>query len=224
MTHTPATLAIQRKLDRWELQHLRLLAAQQAEQIDELQRRLSWAEDCAERWRDDALDLQHQLADDTGGQPGLTRGGRLVVVAAPQASVAVPAIGQPWPGIAGSLYAGIAAAQGEQPDGHIVLLPDQPDQSMAWAAAVAWAAGLDGDARLPTRAESALLYANLRDTIEPGWHWTGEALDGSYAWGQYFNNGSQDHDHKSYEGRCRAVRRFAAQSFDPSKAAAEATA
>lgn len=81
-THTPATSAIQRRFERWELQHLRLLAAQQAEQIDELQRRLAWAEDCAERWRDDALELQHHLAERTGAQPGLTQCGRLVVVAA----------------------------------------------------------------------------------------------------------------------------------------------
>jgi hypothetical protein len=80
MKHSPATIAIQRKLDRWELEHLRLLAAQQAEQIEELQRRLAWAEDCAERWRDDALDLQAQLADSVGGVPGLTRDGQLVVV------------------------------------------------------------------------------------------------------------------------------------------------
>lgn len=83
--HSPATAAIQRKLDRWELQHLRLLCAQQAEQIEELQRRAAWAEDCAERWRDDALDMQHQLANDTGGQPGLMRDGRLVVVPPPAA-------------------------------------------------------------------------------------------------------------------------------------------
>ena len=78
--HTPATLAIQSKLDRWELEHLRLLAAQQAEQIEELQRRVLWAEDCAERWRDDALDLHQQLADSTGSIRGLTPTGKLVIV------------------------------------------------------------------------------------------------------------------------------------------------
>lgn len=78
--HSPATLAIQRKLERWELEHLRLLAAQQAEQIEELQRRLNWAEDCAERWRDDALALHQDLAHATGGAPGLTKAGELVVL------------------------------------------------------------------------------------------------------------------------------------------------
>jgi hypothetical protein len=86
MKHTPATLSIQRKLDRWELEHLRLLAAQQAEYIEELQRRLTWAEDCAERWRDDALDMQAQLADSTGAAPGLTREGRLGIVAEGEAA------------------------------------------------------------------------------------------------------------------------------------------
>ena len=77
--HTTATLALQRRLERWELPHLRLLAAQQAEQIEELQRRLAWAEDCAERWRDDALALQEELATATGGVPGLTQAGQIVV-------------------------------------------------------------------------------------------------------------------------------------------------
>jgi hypothetical protein len=216
--HTPATAAIQRKLDRWALDHLRLLASQQAEQIEELQRRLAWADDCAERWRDDALDMQQQLADSTGTLPGLTIDGRLVTVAPQEGCIASePAIGQPWPGIDGSLYAGIAAAEGDQPDGHIVLLADAPEQALNWAEALGWAKGLGDGADLPTRVESALLYANLRDQFAHDcWYWTSTPhSDGSYAWIQYFLHGSQFFTHKSYEGRCRAVRRFATQSFIP---------
>jgi hypothetical protein len=76
--HTPETARIQRQLERWELGHLRTLAAAQAEEIEDLQRRLAWAEDCAERWRDDAL----QAIDDAGLAPGLTLGGHLVAVPA----------------------------------------------------------------------------------------------------------------------------------------------
>lgn len=78
--HTPATAAIQRRLERWELDHLRALAAAQAEQIETLQRQLSYAEDCADSWRRDALELQEELAEYIGGAPGLTVSGRLVVV------------------------------------------------------------------------------------------------------------------------------------------------
>jgi len=78
--HTPATLAIQRRLERLELDHLRALAAEQAAQIDELQSRLEWAEDCAEHWRQHSLDLINDLGDDCA--PGLTVDGRLVVIPA----------------------------------------------------------------------------------------------------------------------------------------------
>lgn len=87
--HTTATASIQRRFERWELDHLRTLAAQQAEEIEDLKWRLSSAEDCADRWRDDALTLQNELADSAGGAPGLTMDGRLAVVAPNEASVAV---------------------------------------------------------------------------------------------------------------------------------------
>lgn len=78
--HSPATAAIQRKLERWELDHLRALAAQQAEQIETLERQLAYAEDLAESWRRDALDMQDELASCAGGAPGLTVQGHLCVV------------------------------------------------------------------------------------------------------------------------------------------------
>lgn len=226
--HTPATAAIQRRLERWELDHLRLLARQQAEQIEELERRLSWAEDCAERWRDDALDLQTQLADDTGGAPGLTMSGSLVVVANDRAAAVTPTpppIGHPWPRIPGSHYAGIAAAEGDgRPDGHIVLLPDRPAGKLAWADAVAWGESLGDGAHVPPRTEAALLYANLRDHLNrDDWHWTSTPYAGddgsSCAWYCHFHDGSQSFTTRSAKGCAVAVRRFDARSFDPSGAA-----
>lgn len=44
-----------------------------------LRTRLSWAEDCAETWREDALAALNHVADTVGGAPGLTLDGRLVV-------------------------------------------------------------------------------------------------------------------------------------------------
>ena len=78
--HSPATASIQRRLERWELDHLRALAAVQAERIEELERDLADAESRAGFWRDDAFALQRELCAATGAAPGLTFSGALVVV------------------------------------------------------------------------------------------------------------------------------------------------
>lgn len=79
--------AIERKLERWELPHLRELAARQAEQIEQLQARLAeverqWgqAEQDADHWRHEALELYYAEAETTGGRVGLTRSGALVAL------------------------------------------------------------------------------------------------------------------------------------------------
>jgi hypothetical protein len=79
---TPAQVAtmsrIQRKLDAWELEHLRELCAEQAERIERLERELADADRAAEFWQDahrglsDHLDDQHAI--------GLTMDGQLLVV------------------------------------------------------------------------------------------------------------------------------------------------
>jgi hypothetical protein len=76
-------LAIQRKLDRWELDHLRELAAAQADQIDALHaeianltRQLNHAEDCAAQWHDMCLDSINQH----GQALGLTQGGDMLIM------------------------------------------------------------------------------------------------------------------------------------------------
>ena len=120
----------------------------------------------------------------------------------------LPAIGQPWPGIAG-IHAGIARGFDGEPDGHLVLLDAVPEEDLSWADAVKWAEGLGDGARLPTRFESALLYANLRDKLDTErWHWTGTQYSSRDAWDQNFSNGYQDSGHKGVEARARAVRRF----------------
>lgn len=80
--HTPATLRIQARLERWELEHLRQLAAEQAERIEELQRQLRHAEDAADYWAQSHHELAEHLADDTEDARaiGLTAGGELLVV------------------------------------------------------------------------------------------------------------------------------------------------
>ena len=124
-------------------------------------------------------------------------------------TAAPPRIGDAWP--TGGTYVGIARGMDGAPDGHLVLLADQPEGRMPWQKAVDWAASLGDGARLPTRFESALLYANLRDQFDTGsYYWTGTQSSDADAWDQHFYFGSQYNDDKSFEARARAVRRFPA--------------
>lgn len=121
----------------------------------------------------------------------------------------VIAIGAAW-GAVGT-YAGLSRGEDGQPDGHLVLLDAVPEEELKWADAVEWAEGLGDGARLPTRFESALLYANLRDKFDTDcWYWTGTQYSDSNAWDQTFSRGNQGYGNKSAGGRARAVRRFPA--------------
>ena len=123
---------------------------------------------------------------------------------APQAALKAPAV----PPLAeGEINAGIVMANG-RPSHYLILLPQQPDARMSWDDAMQWAASISAD--LPTRQESALLYANAGHAFERDWYWTGEqyAGDASYAWGQFFGSGYQSTSVKGSKGRVRAVRRF----------------
>lgn len=77
---TPQQAALRRRLDAQALDQLREVAAAQAEEIDGLREQLADAVQAAESWRDDALDMQLELCRLRKGQPGITQGGRLVVV------------------------------------------------------------------------------------------------------------------------------------------------
>ncbi len=104
-------------------------------------------------------------------------------------------------------YAGIALDATGKPTHHVVLLPDQPAERLSWDKAMAWAESIG--ANLPTRQETALLFANAIDAFEPAWYWTCEQYAGfaSYAWSQGFDNGNQDVSDKCFKDRVRAVRR-----------------
>ena len=106
---------------------------------------------------------------------------------------------------AGGIYAGISRGVDGAPDQHLVLLPSEA-VDVDWEAACAFATSVGGE--LPTRAEQALLFANLKDQFEPRWHWSSEQAGPSHAWGQGFFGGSQSTTSRSYEGRARAVRRL----------------
>jgi hypothetical protein len=109
----------------------------------------------------------------------------------------------------GERYAGLLLADDGMPSHHLVLLPGTAEK-INWTDACTWAAKAGGE--LPTRREQSLLFANLQSEFDPERYWSGEAYstNGSYAWRQSFSYGDQGYGRKSYEGRARVVRRFAA--------------
>ena len=107
----------------------------------------------------------------------------------------------------GGIYAGIIRGADGAPDQHLVLVEGE-GVDLPWSAAGACAESVGGS--LPTRAEQALLFANLKEQFKSDWYWSGEQYgpSSSNAWYQNFNHGIQHNGHKSYEGRARAVRRL----------------
>ena len=76
----PSLSAIQRRLDAIALQQLRDECARLATENEHLRDQLYWAEQAAESWRDDALRMMEDTCERTGGQPGITIDGALVVI------------------------------------------------------------------------------------------------------------------------------------------------
>ena len=108
----------------------------------------------------------------------------------------------------GEIYAGLSRDNDTGAWHHLVLLPATTDKDLTWQEAIDWAKSVGGV--LPTRNESALLYANVRDKIDQDyWHWTATevASEPSWAWDQGFDNGGQHCVHKGGHYRARAVRR-----------------
>ena len=133
----------------------------------------------------------------------------------PSTSLAVPRIGQVWPG-QGGIYRGIVRGLAGAPDQFLILADAAPPSRLNWSDAVAWALAVSADGHtdfgLPTRPEGATLFATNACELE-GWLWLGEQYSREGAWGQLFGVGSQGSYIKSYEGRARAVRRFNVQSL-----------
>ena len=105
----------------------------------------------------------------------------------------------------GGTSAGISRGVEGAPDQHLVLLPGEA-VDVDWDAACAFAASVGGE--LPTRAEQALLFANLKHEFEPRYYWSSEQAGPSTAWGQSFVSGHLGSTTRSYEVHARAVRRL----------------
>jgi hypothetical protein len=114
----------------------------------------------------------------------------------------------PFPLAEGETYAGLSRDPEMGTWHHLILLPATPDKELTWQEATDWAKSVGGE--MPTRFESALLYANARQSIDTDyWHWTATpyAGDEQSAWMQHFGDGLQDDGHKDYHSKARAVRR-----------------
>ena len=105
----------------------------------------------------------------------------------------------------GEVYAGLVLGKDGGADYHLFLQPGAAT-GVTWQAAMEWAKNLGHG--LPTRAEQALLFANLKHEFEPRYYWSSEQAGPSYAWHQDFLIGYQGYLNRSYEGRARAVRRL----------------
>lgn len=126
-------------------------------------------------------------------------------------TVTPPKIGEYWDDM-GGIYAGVARGLEGTPDYHLILCKEAPKKNFAWQDALDLAKTITADGHndfsVPTRFESALLYANLQDQFETDtWHWTSTQYSEYDAWNQGFDDGNQGNDSKAYELRCRFVRR-----------------
>ena len=111
----------------------------------------------------------------------------------------------------GEVYLGVVCEDGKLKNAqHVILLPGDKEPAN-WSAAGEWAKGLGGT--LPTRMELLLMFKTRKARFQERTYWSGEtyAGDESYAWGQDFYDGRQDHWRKDNEFRAVAVRRLPIQ-------------
>lgn len=81
MKMDPVLRRLKRRLERWELEHLREHAAALAVQVEDLQQRLEAAESAADFWWQQVEHLRESAAGD-GLQLGLTVDGQVGLLAA----------------------------------------------------------------------------------------------------------------------------------------------
>jgi chromosome segregation ATPase len=81
MSLDPTMRRLQRRLDRWELEHLREHAAELAARVEDLEQRLADADQAADFWREQVLQLQEDI--EPGAQIAMTVDGALHVIQEP---------------------------------------------------------------------------------------------------------------------------------------------
>lgn len=217
--NTKAIKNIRARLERWELTHLRELAASLHSQLDAANARAVEAENSASWLHHHADALQGelmQLCEESGVHLGLTQQGEVVTLkpgTTPETTP--PKSGQHWPAQGGT-YIGIASAEGSIPAHHLVALDIEPKtERMTWGDAVEWAASLGNGARLCTQLEGVHAFTTARHVFKPGWHWTGTQISRHYAFVQDFELGLSNWNGKANVHRVRAFRGLALQTFTP---------
>jgi len=209
---------IRSRLDRWELDHLRALAASLHSQLEAAEKRADEAEAWSATWWRNAETLQEellQLSNETNTKLGLTQEGDLVVLkpgTTPETTP--PAPGQHWPAQSGT-YLGIAPAEGDLPARHLVALDIEAPTTLNWANAIKWATALGNGARLPTQLEAMIAFTIAKSTFKKEYHWTGTQHSSFYAFAQDFESGDSYWYYESYEFRVRPFRGLALQTFTP---------
>ena len=77
---SPSLASIQRKLDRWELAHLRQHAAERADRLEAAELQLAVDRSAAGAWRENCFEWMQELQDN-GATLGLTQSGVVGVMA-----------------------------------------------------------------------------------------------------------------------------------------------
>lgn len=208
---------IRARLERWELTHLRALAATLHDQLEAAERQAQNADISAEFWQANAMQLQDDLVQALGGDaaPGITVAGDLVVTANSTDTITPPAPGQVWPEKRG-VYLGIAPAEGNLPARHLVSLTDHASPArMDWADAMRYANALGDGARLPTQLEAMIAFTLAKASFKPNWHWTSTQGSSDTAFVQSFESGNSGWTNKAIECFVVPVRGFALHTFTP---------
>ncbi|MGK2829202.1 DUF1566 domain-containing protein [Ralstonia pseudosolanacearum] len=124
------------------------------------------------------------------------------------ACVAVPRIGEVWPGHqSGGIYAGMMRGRDGGADYPLILLPGDNDDA-DWQTQMDWAKSVGGD--LPYPEEQSMLFANLRERFKPEAYWSNKTYESNSAcaWYQNFDYGDQNDLHKSVALRAVSVSRL----------------
>ncbi len=127
-----------------------------------------------------------------------------------------PKIGAYWLG-QGGIYAGVCRGRDGEADYPLILCEIKLDEDFTWEAALEKAKTIEVDGHkdftVPTRWESALLYANLQDQFDTTYtYWANTQYSESHAFIQYFGIGVQHFGSKDYERRVCFVRRVLGDS------------
>lgn len=143
--------------------------------------------------------------------PEVNTGAEVEVPVPTAPSTQPPRIGEYWSG-QGGIYAGLCRGRDGEADYHLILCKDAPEQEFKWKDALDHAKTIEADGHkdftVPTRWESAMLYANLQDQFDTDyWYWTCTQYSELTAWNQDFYYGNQITSDKVYERRVRFVRR-----------------